>query len=431
MIAPKRYVNDEFYMSTDIWYRMNADGFDYVSNFIRRHCVKEADMEYFNKSVEVIKFKLEHSQKLYIKISDEPSIHFLYRSDYNPRYMHEPWMDLNDAILNQSKDREQMSKEEFDALYNAKWPSNENSFISNGKTTDYELSFNTWYEVNKTEYDEIIRGLPISIHKSLWDDQIDYGYKCFITRSKIYISFEYVRRVDDETYILNISKAAPLTYARPTLISTNNSLDDIILRSGDIIHYTDNNGIHTNIISDSDGKRIKDSVFAKDNIIKIIRDDKVIYDQRAVDRVHKVEINPNIWNNISWAPSNPISDLVDKINKKEKVMEDNKLEAVHNMIKDYYEAQLEIINKEYENTVKQVKEKDENYKAAKEYVVFVNKRIDKEVQDEITIEDMPFTLTKDTHLTIKTVADIREERIKALKDRCALTKNLLGMCDTF
>ena len=183
------------------WYKTNEKDFNKMLNkvvpVLRKYF---PNLEPWENSVLKIGEAFDKREYLYIQFNHSP-MRLNYRSNFNDIYM-DQWIAISDILSKPNKELP-------------------NSFISNGPTANYKLNFNTWYEVNKTEYDEIIRGLPVNIHKSLWDDQIDYCYKAFNDRCQIYIAFDYIRSLDDETYILNVSKTAPLKYDKPKLILTH------------------------------------------------------------------------------------------------------------------------------------------------------------------------------------------------------------------
>ena len=388
MRQKKWYGDDEFSMNTGVWYRMNGEGFAYVSDFIRRHCVREADMTYFNKSVEVIQFKFEHSQKLYIKISDEPSLHFLYRSDYNPRYMYEPWMDLNDAILTQSKDRC------YKILNGAK--TGKRTVITNFDSVNYELTLGTWYEVNEKEYDYIICGLPYDISKDLWIDEITYGYQAAAHRPQIYIMFDYNRNIDNECYSLSVSKTAPREYAKPIKLTTAMEQQRKAAE-----------------------KMMKNSVYGAFPDINC----KLVYGASRFP-----ELRDNFDDKMWFADWDKESNKEDK---KEKIMENNKLNYAINIIDRHYDKVYTEYKQIKENDTDKVLKSDPLYKE----LLKLDEELAKRCEDTHSIKICKLAdyhvPTKAMNKKLEDIDKTYQDKIKVLGKKCAEAKDLCALTDSY
>lgn len=392
------------------WYKLTEREFTDILRLISPHI---RNTEEYIESLNRVGNAFTNNKVLYLKLS-RPSIRnhlsWHYRTSYSD-FFSGPCLEYKDIM--------------FDAV-NGYSEVGKRTFIAEHDNIKYELELYTWYEVNEKEYTDIICGLPSQIRRDVFNDEIEYGRRAAKNRPQIYIMFDYYREVDDEHCRLNVSKTAPSKYTKPTKFIAATSkykiVDDIIVRSGDLIHWEDNNGAHTSTVHDSDGKRIKDSAFADDNIIEIVRDGKIIYGPRSFPTMD--DNFDAMW----YADWNATKE--NKENKEKKVMEDNKIQAIRSIINKYKDdAELEL-NCQYEEQDKEVRVKDLNVIALRQYVEVLNKNR-KENTEPYNANTFNEIYTAETKIKLDKLYDTLMDKKRALREQCDEVLNLCMLCDTY
>ena len=411
------------------WYKLNEKEFTNILQFVNQDIANnQKNIESLNRIADAF----TNNKVLYLKLSRESirqPLSWHYRTSYSEFYNGQ-CLEYTDIV--------------FD-IVNGTGGTGKHTIITNYDNVNYQLVLGTWYEVNEKEYDYIICGLPYDISKDLCVDQIDYGYRAAKNRSQIYIMLDYYRELDDEHCRLNVSKNAPKEYARPITLTKvpNNSLNDIILRSGDDIYWENDSGAHSGTVHDSDGKRIKDSSFANDKIIKIVRAGKVIYDRQEVNRARTAE--KLIMNSVYGARRFlAMCDNFDAMfyadwdacmgkesnKEKEKVMEGNKIEAIREIVNKYEDNEAKELTRQYNEQEKEVKEKDPNIIALKQYVEVLNKNR-KENTEPYNIIGFDTIYTAKTQVQLDELYQTLMSKKKALHDKCSEVYNICILCDTY
>ena len=117
-------------------------------------------------------------------------------------------------------------------------------------------------------------------------------------------------------------------------------------------------------------------------------------------------------------------------NKKEKVMEENKIQGITNIINKYRDDAERELNRIYGEQQEEVKAKDPNVIALKQYVEVLNKNRAKNTKpyDANTFNEI---YTAETEVQLVKIYDELTSKKQVLLDLCNEVYNLCMLCDTY
>lgn len=119
-----------------------------------------------------------------------------------------------------------------------------------------------------------------------------------------------------------------------------------------------------------------------------------------------------------------------KENKEEKVMEENKIQAINNIINKYEGDADRELYRQYDEQEKEVKEKDPNVIALKQYVEVLNKNR-AENTEPYNIIGFNEIYTAETATQLDKLYNTLMGKKRALREQCDEVRNLCMLCDTY
>lgn len=273
------------------------------------------------------------------------------------------------------------------------------------------LRKNRWYKLNEKEFTDTLRFVKLQFPKLVNDEKyiksLDRVADAFTNNKVLYLQLKY--HFIDGSYI---------TWHYRTSYST--------LYCGECLEYKD---IKLTPPPANCEVKIIDDMIANDDKQSLEQWCKAAK-KLMMNSVYGKSFDKDAFDDMFYAnfDTNTTKKIIE--NKEEKVMEENKIQGITNIINKYRDDAERELNRLYKEQRKEIKAKDPNVIALKQYVEVLNKNRAKNTKpyDANTFNEI---YTAETEVQLFKVYDELTSKKQALLDLCNEVYNLCMLCDTY